>query len=83
MEPLPALAGPSNEGVALSHDYALNGWKTAIILENSILGVGQYEPFGGRISVIHAIQHTKRHKVSLDLLKTSNLMALTAWPSGI
>lgn len=31
MEPLPALAGSSNEREALSHDYALNGWKTALL----------------------------------------------------
>ena len=28
VEPLPELAGPSNEGVAFIHDYALNEWKT-------------------------------------------------------
>lgn len=29
VEPLSELAGPSNEGIAFIHDYALNGWKTA------------------------------------------------------
>ena len=31
VEPLPEFAGPSNEGVAFIHDYALNGWKTAML----------------------------------------------------
>ena len=31
VEPLPELAGPSNEGVTFIHDYALNGWKTAML----------------------------------------------------
>ena len=31
MEPLPTLAGPSNEEVTLFHNYRLNGEKTAIV----------------------------------------------------
>lgn len=31
VEPLLALAGSSNEREALSHDYALNRWKTALL----------------------------------------------------
>lgn len=31
VEPLPEFAGPSNEGVAFIHDYALNGRKTAML----------------------------------------------------
>ena len=31
VEPLSEFAGPSNEEIAFIHDYALNGWKTALL----------------------------------------------------